>query len=156
MKHRLRNLSLLVLALLLSSVAANPQQSGPYVLERMTASSGAATMTSASYVNILSTAQDTPIGASSVCGGADLSSFGFWSVVGDLAVPIMLQVRQNPTDPNSLDLTWTGAAAQFQVCRDFAPQNLCATPYAFSFVCGYTDTRGSDSSLIFYGVIPKP
>ncbi len=143
----------LALCNMLSPLAA---QSVTYVSDRTTAVAGAATMTSSGYESTVLVAQQSPTGAASACNAGNISSFGFWSTLGDLPLPIVLRVQRNPTDPGAIDLTWTGADSEFQVCRDISPASVCATPFAFSFVCQFTDTQASGQPTLFYNVIPKP
>jgi len=142
--------------LLASTLPVFAQQSGGYILERMSAAAGATRMTSAIYDNTVAVAEGAPAGAASVCGGSEVSSFGFWSVLGDLAVPVILQVRRSSNDPSTLDLVWTGDAAQFQVCRGVDPNTLCSTVYAYTFVCAYTAHSATNSHITYYSVIPTP
>lgn len=150
------NVLFVVAAACLASTSPARPADPTYISERMTIAAGAQRLGSATYSSTIMAAQMTPIGGTSACNDGSIASLGFLSVLGDLPVPIILRVRQNAQDPLALDLSWTGVSSQFQVCRDIAPQNICAVPYAFSVVCEMTDTLASAHPVLFYNVIPKP
>lgn len=126
--------------------------------DRVGAAAGAGVMTSGDFDARAVISQGTPIGASSICNSGVQASLGFWSVLGDLPVPIVLYARHNPSDPTHVDLRWTGADGGFQVFRAFAPQNV-AVPANLDLntsLCAATDTRGPEAGLVYYMVTRKP
>ena len=157
MKKRWRSPALLLSCVLICG-GALPLHADPvtYVMTRMTTGAGAATMASSGYQTTLLVAQASPQGAGSACNSGSIDSFGFWSVLGDLPVPIILRVQRNGADPDAIDLAWTGTDSDFQVCRDVTPQNICAHPYAFTTDCHYTDPGATAADAVFYSIIPKP
>ena len=157
MKKRRRSPALLILCPLLGgAVPALHAEPVTYVMTRMTTAAGAATMASTGYQTTLLVAQASPQGACSACNSGSIDSFGFWSALGDLPVPIILRVQRNGTDPDAIDLTWTGSDSDFQVCRDVTPQDVCAHPYAFTSDCHYTDPGATAADAVYYSIIPKP
>ncbi len=101
--------------------------------------------------------QDSPAGASSFCNTGFIASIGFWSVLGDLPVPIWLQVAKNPADPSAVELSWSGAHDAFEVYRAVSAQNVLDPTNLFTQTssCAVSDDRALASNIIFYNVIPQ-
>ena len=84
-------------------------------------------------------------------------SFGFWSVLGDLPVPIRLQVDKSVQAPLTVELEWSGATERFELYRAFAPQDL-VVPQNLALVtsqCVASDENASASDIIYYSVVPS-
>ena len=147
--------SLLVVILQSPAVA---QESSTFVMERISVAVGATKSTSASFENTAVVAQESPSGANSFCNTGFVNSLGYWSVLGDLPVPIRLTVGINELDPGSLDLSWTGVDDVFQVYRAFTPEDILnpANLYQETMVCAAMDNNAFQSDIIFYKVVPRP
>lgn len=137
-------------------LVAAAQETGIYVMDRMSLATASGRMTSPSYESTTVVGQIGLAGTASSCED-NVSSFGFWSALGDLPVPIRLNIQRNAVDPGSVDLTWTGASIQFQTYRAFSPQDVLnpMNLYSEPFACAMTDGRAIDSDIIFYKVVPK-
>ena len=152
---------LLAMGFLVGVVAVVPvgaQESPNFRIERITVASGTATVTSANFDNSIVIAPAGPSGAGSRCNVGSQNSLGFWSILGDVPVPIRLELRPGATVPEDVTLSWTGAAGEFQVFRAFAPDDvtnlnnlLAETPQ-----CAAQDTTATAASIVYYQVIPTP
>src|SRR5262249_501900 len=99
--------------------------------------------------------QTVPVGAVSQCNDGYLQTAGFWSVLGDQPVPLMLFVDYDTANPEGVILTWTGSSSQFDIYRSSAassildPGNLTTTAYA----CTTADLPPA-ARCNFYQVVP--
>ena len=135
---------------------ATAQQSANFSMDRISVTAVANTASSTNFETTVVVGQNSPSGASSFCNTGFINSTGFWSVLGDLPVPIQLRVDKN-TDPTAVDLMWTGADDTFQLFRSTSPVNVTdptnlqlETP-----LCDASDTDASGSNILFYNVIPR-
>src|SRR5215831_11834539 len=79
--------------------AASPaaaQESPSYVMNRITLTGGSQTLDSPSFEATVTIGQEGPAGAASVCNASWTDSLGFWSLLGDLPVPVVLTVASSP------------------------------------------------------------
>ena len=155
------NLRIFPLALLLVVIlqpATEAQKSENFVLDGVSVGAGSTKSTSANFENTVVAGEVSPGGAASFCNSGFVMSLGFWSALGDIPVSIQLMARQNEMDPGSVDLSWTGAADNFQVYRAFTPEDIFdpANLYAESATCDSVDGSASQSDIIFYKVVPTP
>ncbi len=133
----------------LSLVAA--QESPNYKVKRLTVTALAERLSSTSYRNTLVASE--VIGTAGVCPEGSATHLGFWSVLGPGQVPVLLTVGRTPANA-SIDLSWTGQSASFEVYRDtspvavIAPENLLVTTSS----CAVTDMTAAD--IAFYLVRP--
>jgi hypothetical protein len=75
-----------------------------------------------------------------------------------MPVPLVLTVNRSATDPETVDLTWTGQAARFGVYRSISPENT-VSPANFvrsTEQCAETDQPGVASEITFYSVVDLP
>ncbi len=137
---------------------ASAQESASFVLERLTIAGASQTIASARYETTMTVGQESPAGAASICNVSLTASLGFWSVQGELPVPVILTVMRNPVDPQAIDLTWTGNTPTFQVFRDYTPQNLVslANLERVTALCSATDALAFQSNAIYYDVEALP
>jgi hypothetical protein len=140
------------------SAPATAQESASFILERLTIAGASQTIASARYETTMTVGQESPAGAASICNVSLTTSLGFWSVQGDLPVPVVLTVTRNPGDPQAVDLTWSGNAPTFQVFRDYTPQNLVslANLERVTALCSATDALAFQSNVVYYDVEAAP
>jgi len=140
------------------SAPASAQESASFVLERLAIAGASQTIASARYETTMTVGQESPAGAASICNVSLTTSLGFWSVQGDLPVPVILTLTRNPVDPQAVDLAWTGNTPTFQVFRDYTPQNLVslANLERVTALCSATDALAFQSNVIYYDVEAVP
>lgn len=146
----------LIVGIALCCGIALAQQSANYEMKRISIASGAAKTTSVNFDNSVVAAQPSPMGAGSVCNSGSVASLGFWSLAGDMPIPIRLSARVNTMNPLDVDLSWSGNVAQFAVYRSVSPQDVLnpANLVLQTGICATTDSPLPD--LVFYKVIPAP
>ena len=154
-------LSLGFLAVVLCLAHAPPaqaQESASFRMERVTVAGGATTASSANFDNSVTTTQVGLVGSASFCNAGFVDSLGFWSVLGDVATPIRLDVRLNEPSPPDVDLFWAGSADEFQVFRAFDAADVLNPNSLFleTTNCDAQDAMHSAATVIFYFVQPKP
>lgn len=139
-------------------VTASAQESASYTLERLSIAGASQTIASARFETSITVGQESPAGAASICNVSWTDSLGFWSIEGDLPVPIVLTVARNPVDPLQIDLSWSGNASLFQVYRDYTPQNLVslANLERVTALCSATDALAFQSNVIYYDIESAP
>jgi len=122
-------------------------------MKRLTVTALTERLTSPNHINIVVASE--VIGAAGACPAGVATHLGFWSVLGPGEVPVLLTLDKLP--PNqSIELSWTGQAASFEVFRSMspvavdAPENLLVT----SSSCSATDTTAAN--VAFYLVRPIP
>jgi hypothetical protein len=131
------------------------QESPSYSMDRVTAISMGTTVSSSNYETTVVMGQDSPAGAASYCNSGFIGSFGFWSVLGDLPVPIRLEVEKDSGDPSVVQLSWSGADDLFQVFRSLTPDNVL-DPINLdgeTAACAAADSQAGTADLIFYKII---
>ena len=159
MKRKERELTkLLVAPLLLLSFGGFAQESSTFVMDRVSVSVGAARATSTSFDASITISQESPVGGASFCNTGFVNSIGFWSILGDLPTPILLQMALNETNATDLDLSWTGSADTFEIYRDFSPVAVVAPGnlYLEATDCSTIESDALASDVIFYRIVPKP
>jgi len=151
--------SVAVLLLIVSAgTSVVAQQSAHYSMERVTVAAVADTASSTHFTTTVVIGQESPAGASSFCNAGFRSSMGFWSILGDLPVPIVLQLGKQAGDPSTIDLIWSGADSSFAVYRSadaatvLNPENL----FLEVPVCQATDLVTGTPNLVFYNVVAGP
>ncbi|HKQ98818.1 MAG TPA: hypothetical protein VJV75_13150 [Candidatus Polarisedimenticolia bacterium] len=134
------------------------QESPSFILHRLSIAAASQTIGSAHFETTLTVSQESPVGAASICNTSLTNSLGFWSVLGDLPVPVILTLRRNAVDPQAIDLTWTGNAPTFQVYRDYTPQNVVslANLERTTALCSATDSLAFQSNVIYYEIEALP
>ena len=138
---------------------ASAQQSESSSMDRIVLTAVGNTASSSNFETTVVIGQDSPSGASSFCNSGFVNSLGFWSVLGDLPVPIQLHLDKSDGDPSVVDLSWSGADDVFQLFRSASPVNLVDSPenlYLETSLCDAIDDRASASNLLFYLVVRKP
>ncbi len=125
---------------------------------RVSATAVGQTVSAASnnYQTTVVLGQESLAGALSFCNGGYRTSLGFWSVVGDLPVPIQLLVDKDPADSEMVDLSWSGADDGFEVYRATSPEDVVdpANLDSLSSSCAASDaTHGAD--ILFYRITPQ-
>ena len=159
-RHKLTTAAL-VAGLIASSSAAWAQQSTNFSMDRISVAAVGTTASSTNFETTVVAGQDSPSGASSSCNLGFTNSLGFWSVLGDLPVPIELHLDKNDSDPSVVELSWSGADDVFYLLRSDSPVNLVENPpeenlYLETLLCDAIDDQASASDLLFYLVVPEP
>jgi hypothetical protein len=133
---------------------AHAQESPSFVMERLTLAAGSQTLASPSFEATVTVGQEAPAGAASVCNTSWTNSLGFWSLLGDMPVPVVLTVAPNPGDPQAVVLTWSGNTPQFQVYRGFTPASLVAPGNLDQTVnvCTANDHNAGPIPALYYDV----
>jgi hypothetical protein len=134
------------------------QESPSFVMERLTLTAGSQTMASASFEATVTLGQEGPAGAASVCNTSWTDSLGFWSLLGDMPVPVVLTVAPNPGDPQAVVLSWSGNTPMFQIYRGFTPASL-VSPENLSGtvnVCSADDPNAGPIAALYYDIEPVP
>ena len=154
MKAALRTAGLLLAALAAGAAAA--QQSETFSMERVTVTNAASPVGSSGYKGSLLLSQGTPAGAASFCNNGFVASFGYWSVMGDLPVPIVLRFERDPIRSHATRLKWTGADDEFQIYRSTDPQDVISAPHLNAEVatCEMGDAD-VPAALFFYKIVRK-
>ena len=154
---RARAALILVLPLLCCSRVA-AQESQSFVMERLTLVAGSETIASASYETTVTLGQESVAGASSFCNASLTDSLGFWSLLGDLPVPIVLTVAPNPTDAQAVVLSWSGNTPSFQVFRSSTPASIVSPGNLDQTVdvCNAADLSFGPLVALFYDVEAVP
>ena len=155
MKNVLR-FTLIIVVSLASHVVGLAQSSSNYSMDRVAFSSAGSSTASPTYSTTVVIGDDSPGGASSFCNSGFVNSVGFWSVLGDLPVPISLQVDKGLAGPDSVSLAWSGNEASFRLYRSSSPVNVLdpGNLTLETMECAGDDT--SSGGLVFYKVVPTP
>jgi hypothetical protein len=134
------------------------QSSAHYSMKRIAMVSGSASLTSSHFSTNVVGPQESPSGGASFCNVGRKTGLGFWSVLGQISVPIILTAQRNAADPLDVDLTWSGAETTFQLYRAYAPANVLdpGNLDRETTQCSATDQLAFQSNEIFYSVIKKP
>jgi hypothetical protein len=137
---------------------AAAQESPSFVMERITLAAGSQTVASPSFEATVTLGQEGPAGAASLCNASWTDSLGFWSLKGDLPVPVVLTVAPHPADPQGVVLSWSGNAPQFQVYRGFTPASLVAPGNLeeTTNVCSASDPNAGPIAALYYDVEEAP
>ena len=145
-----------LLIVLVTPAAA--QSSAHYSMKRISLVGGSANMASSSFTANAVGSQESPVGGASFCNVGPATGLGFWSVLGHVAVPIVLSAQRDTADPGNVDLFWSGADPTYQLYRAYTPSGIFnpANLEAETSSCSTTDPLALQSSLIFYSVIRKP
>ena len=137
---------------------AAAQESPSFVMKRITLAAGSQTLDSPSFVATVTVGQEGPAGAASVCNASWTGSLGFWSLQGDLPVPVLLTVSPDPGDPQAALLSWSGNALQFEVYRGFTPASLVSPGNLAQTVgvCFASDPNTGPIPALYYDVESIP
>ena len=148
----------LAVAATIGTDGAAAQESPNFVMKRVSLAGGAARLASADFEASLVVGQESPQGGSSLCNFGYTNSAGFWSVLGDLPTPIRLDIVHDDTNPDDIDLLWTGSVSVFQVHRDFSPESVVAPGnlYTETMECSLLEDDTIAADVIYYRVVPKP
>jgi hypothetical protein len=149
--------SILALSSTVALLADTPESSS-FIMERVSLSAAGQTVASTDYETTIVFGQNSPSGAASNCNSGYVSSFGFWSALGDLPVPIQLRVAKDSTDESTVDLSWTGSDDVFQVFRSFTPHDVLDPANLDLEIseCSASDPQAGAGDLIFYRVVARP
>jgi hypothetical protein len=127
-------------------------------MERVTVSAVTGTSSSARYSTTALIAQSPVSGAASHCNQGFISGIGFWSVTGNVSVPIELQLVFDQPLPDTVDLLWSGAEERFRLFRSSTPQDVTdptnlviETPS-----CGFVEVKPPVPGVQFYRVLVAP
>jgi hypothetical protein len=133
------------------------QESTTFSVDRTTVTSAGQSVASPSFATTVIAGQVSPSGAASFCNAGYTASFGFFSIFGDLSVPIVLQVNGNEVDPSNVELEWTGTASAFRVYRSLTPHDVLDPSHLSqqTSLCNGSDSVGSDP-IVFYMVTAEP
>ena len=155
-RRLVRALSILAATALSDPAAA--QESASFRLDRLTIAGASQTIASNGFVTTVTVGQESIAGAASICNVSLTTGLGFWSVRGELPVPVILTVARNPIDPQAIDLNWTGNTPTFQVYRDYTPENLVSLENLerVTAACSATDPLAFQSNIIYYAVEAVP
>ncbi len=135
------------------------QESPSFRLERITVASGASSASSTSFSMSILAAEQGVAGSSSFCNSGFLNTLGFWSVLGNMAVPIRLRVSLDPLSAPDAALIWTGDADTFQVFRANSPEDVLNANNVIEETasCDALDALPmATADILFYKVAPKP
>jgi hypothetical protein len=136
--------------------SARAQDSAHFSLEGVTVTAGAADAASAHFDLSVTVAQLEPAGAASFCND------GFGIVLGGapfteaLPVPNHLIVLRDSGNPAHTDLSWSGAAASYEVYRSPSASDLTAhgNLLTTSTGCLVVDTDPFVGPIVYYAVVP--
>jgi hypothetical protein len=127
-------------------------------MQRVTVSAVTGSASSTRYSTTASISQSPFSGAASHCNQGYVAGIGFWSMTGNAAVPIELQLVFDQALPNALDLRWSGAEERFQLFRSTTPQDVTdpvnlvvETPS-----CGFVEVKPPVPGVQFYRVSSVP
>jgi hypothetical protein len=154
-----RRAAALLLALTAGATHLSAQESANFKLDRLTPAGGAARLSSLTFEASVTVAQVPPAGAASLCNAGAVNSFGFWSVIGDLPVPLLLTAKRNKMMPELIRLLWSGTDPEYALYRSEDPSDIFSLP---NLVLETTLCEASESiptapgDILFYNVIPKP
>ena len=122
-----------------------------YRLEPTTLNGGGAPSTSASRRANGSMAQELVIGTSSAPHYVLQS--GFWGFTGSGLVPVILSAQRTTGQPASVDLTWSGNNASYDVYRNVACASIFSGIFSSTSNNAYTDGAAPTSGLTCYNVL---
>ena len=132
------------------------QQSANFSMDRISVTAGGNTAASANFETTVVIGQDSPSGASSFCNSGFINTAGFWSVLGDAPVSIVLAVGKDAANPNQVELSWSGANPVFHLYSSTLPTDVLDP---LNLTLATATCSASDSplaALVFYKVVPKP
>ena len=146
---------LVSLLTILVAASASAQESTNFKLERLTLAATAGPATSANYATTITFAQEGPSGSLSRCNDGFLQSTGFWSVLGESAVPVRLMLGRNAADRTHPDLMWSGSSSEFTLYRATVPVSVIdpLNEFLVTSSCATTDTP-PPAATTFYLVSP--
>jgi hypothetical protein len=134
---------------------ASAQESASFVMKRVTLAATGAVAASPSFEMRLTLGQAGPVGAVSRCNDGFHQSAGFWSVLGDRPVPMVLLVSKDPGNPGGVILSWSGSAPQFDLYRSSAAGTLLDPGSFVGSVFGCTTADlPPDTPRTYYQVVP--
>jgi len=145
----------LSLFLLLAANATSAQESASFKMRHVTATLVADRLTSTGYINSVTAVEIG--GTAGVCPTGAATTVGFWSVLGPGTVPVLLAVDKSDSDPDEIDLLWTGQATEFSVYAGVSPVDLAnpANLIMTTGSCSAIDSTADEANLLFYVVHPS-
>jgi hypothetical protein len=134
---------------------AAAQASASYSMERVALSAAGSSSSSASYATTSAVQWDSLSGATSFCNAGYVTSLGFVTARGPLAVPTRLHMSKTYSTPSAVRLTWSGTASFFRIYRAKSAQQLvdASNLAGFSLDCNGADSE-EPGDLLFYKVVP--
>ncbi len=132
------------------------QESANYSMDRISIAAVGSTTSSATFATTVVIGEDSPEGASSYCNSGFVNSVGFWSVLGDLPVPIVLAVDKAQGNPQGVELTWSGTNNLFQVFRSISPMDVLDLANLDVETASCSSNDSQSAAIVFYKVVPKP
>ena len=146
-------------AAFLAAPSSTAQESASFRMERITTTASAGYADSASFETRVVVSQESPSGSmASMCGEGWINTAGFFSILGNGAVPIWLTVERTSIDPLEIALSWTGTEDSFEVRRSFDPDTIHDPGGLLETVgvCASVDPLPIASDLIYYLVVAAP
>lgn len=142
----------------LAAMAAGAQESPNYRMERISVIAGGSAAASPNYTMRAVIGQESPDGSASTCSSGRVGGFGFWSVLGPGPAPIILTVTANPTDPQNVQLSWSGVEPLFHVHRDSLPDDLLdpRNLHGETAACGMAIDESASGDIVYYRVVAQP
>jgi hypothetical protein len=122
-----------------------------YRLQPTTINAGGSPASSASRRENGSLAQELVIGTSSA--PHYIVQSGFWGFTGSGLVPVVLSANRTGGQPASVDLTWSGNNASYDVYRNTACVSIFSGIFSSTSDNAYTDPSAPTSGLTCYNVL---
>jgi len=145
-----------IVIVLASTGPVRAQESDHFVMTRVTLSATGAVASSPRFGMRVSLGQAVPVGAVSRCNDGYHQSAGFWSVLGNQPVPIVLTLAKDAANPGGVILNWTGSASQFDLYSSTsAPTLLDPGSFARSIFGCTTADLPPVSPSIYYQIVPS-
>ena len=152
--HRCGVGRLLVLVALIGypggSRAEPPPQSASYRLTHATTNGAGEPSDSSSFSLDASLGQESAVGVSS--SRYHVLQSGFWSFLGSALVPVILTASRNPSNPDDVDLAWSGNNSPYDIYASTACANIFDHYLAQEVGNTYTDSPGP-ADLTCYSVL---
>jgi len=147
--------ALVGLAVLAVPVHPHAQESPRFVLKRLTLAGTTTEVSSTRFTLRATLAQAVPVGTASACNNGYAHSDGFWSVLGDVPAPIVLQANRSVTHSSEVELTWSGSSTSFGIYRAGSPVGVAlpANLVRTTLDCTASDAPPS-ASILYYLVVP--
>jgi hypothetical protein len=139
----------------LCAPVAFAQSSASFVMDRVTVTSAAEPSASASFSMALTFAQEGPVGSISRCNDSFVQNTGFWSILGETPVPVILRVARDGSDPTLPALSWSGSSSEFTLYRAVMAQGVVdpLNSVLVTATCAAIDTP-PPAAVVFYLVEP--
>jgi len=140
----------------LGAPRAFAQESARFSLDGVSVTAGVADAASARFDLAVTVAELEPSGAASFCNAGFGVVLGAAPFTPDLPVPNHLIVLRNAVDPGHVDLSWSGAAASYDVYRSTSSSSLTSPSnyLTTSSGCLVVDTDPFTGPIVYYTVVP--